>query len=149
MIKDLPPLVELPMLPPLPANKQREQHGEEGNKSEKEEKIQSDALTLFGTPFVSDIDVRRSRNIKSAEAMFIKLCLHMLSQQLVATTLTKYRKKRNKANAQSSRKSKRVREGAATNHEEEGREEPQLRDSPEKEEAKRDEARVVFDDVGS
>jgi hypothetical protein len=35
MIKDLPPLVELPPLPPLPANKRRDQHGEEGNKSKK------------------------------------------------------------------------------------------------------------------
>jgi hypothetical protein len=68
---------------------------------------------------------------------------------LAATTPTKPRKKRNTANAQASRKSKRVRVGTATNNEEEGRAETQLRDSPEKEEAKRDEARVVFDDVGS
>jgi hypothetical protein len=137
MIKDLPPLVELPTLPTLPANKQREQHGEEGNKSEKEEKIQSDALTLFGTPCVSDMDVRRSRNIKRAEAMFVKLGLHMLPQQVAATAPTKPRKKRNKANAQASRKSKRVRVGAATNHEEEGRVEPHLRDSPEKRRSKK------------
>jgi hypothetical protein len=39
------------------------------------------------------MDVRRSRNIKHAEAMFIKLGLHMLSQQLAATTPTKPRKK--------------------------------------------------------
>jgi hypothetical protein len=101
---------------------------------------------LFGTPFVSDMNIRRSRNIKSAEAMFVKLDLHMLPQQLAATTPTKPRKKRNKANAQASIKSKMVRVGAATSHEEEGRVEPQLRDSPEKEEAKRDEAGVVFDD---
>jgi hypothetical protein len=126
MIMDLPPLVELPTLPPLPANKQREQHGEERSTSEKEEKIQSDSLTLFGTPFVSDMDVRKSRNIKRAEAMFVKLGIHMLPQQLAATTPTKPRKKRNKANAQASRKSKMARVGAATNHEEEGRVEPQL-----------------------
>jgi hypothetical protein len=146
MIIDLPPLVELRTLPPLPANKQREQNGEEGNTSEKEEEIQSDALTLFATPFVSDMDVRRSRNIKRADAMFVKLGLHMLPQQLAATAPTKPRKKKNKANAQASRKSKMVRVGAATNHKEEGRVEPQLRDSPEKEESKRDEEGVVFDD---
>jgi hypothetical protein len=146
MIMDLPPLVELPTLPPLPANKQSDQHGEEGNTSEKEEEMQSDALTLFATPFVSDMDVRRSRNIKRAEAMFVKLGLHILPQQLAATsTPTKPRKKRNNATSQASRKSKRVRVGAATNHDEEESVEPQLRDSPEKE-AKRDEARVVFDD---
>jgi DNA replication initiation complex subunit (GINS family) len=77
--------------------------------------------------------------------MLIKLGLHMLPQQLAATTPTKPRKKRNNATSQASRKSKRVRVGASTNHDEEGRVEPQLRDSPEKE-AKRDEARVVFDD---
>jgi hypothetical protein len=119
MIMDLPPLVEPPTLPLLPANKQREQHGEAGNKIEKEEKIQSDALTFFGTPFVSDMDVGRLRNIKRAEVVFVKLGLHMLPQQLAATTPTKPRKKRNKANAQASRKSKRVRAGAETNHEEE------------------------------
>jgi hypothetical protein len=145
MIRDLPPLVELPTLPRLPANKQREQYGEKGNKSEKEEKVESDALTLFRTPFVSDVDVRKSRNIKRAEAMLVKLGLHMLPQQFAATTRIKPRKKSTKANAQASRKSKRVRVGAETNDEEEGREEPQLRDSPEKEEAKRDEAGVIFD----
>jgi hypothetical protein len=101
---------------------------------------------LFGTPFVSDMDVTRSRNIKCAEAMFVELGLHMLPQQLAATKLTKPRKKRNKANAHASRKNKRARVGAATNHDKEGRVEPQLRDSPEKEEEKRDEARVIFDD---
>jgi hypothetical protein len=149
MIKDLQPLKELPTLPRLtllPANKEREQHDEKGNKIEKEEKIQSDALTLIGTPFFSDMNVRRSRNIKRSEAMLIALGLHILSQQLAATTPTKPRKKRTKANAQESRKSKMVRVGAATNRQEEGRKEPQLRDSPEKEEAKRDESGVVFDD---
>jgi hypothetical protein len=92
---------------------------------------------LFVIPFVSDMDVRRSRNIKCAEAMFVKLGLHMLPQQLAATTMTKPRKKRNKANTQASRKSKRVRVSAATNHEEEGRVEPQLRDSSEKKRSKK------------
>jgi hypothetical protein len=94
MIKDLPQLEELPALPPLPANKERAQHGEKGNKSKKEEKVQSDALTLFGTPCVSDMDVRRSRNSKRVEAMFVKLGLHLLPQQLAATAPTKPRKKR-------------------------------------------------------
>jgi hypothetical protein len=90
------------------------------------------------------MDVKRLRNIKRAEAVFVKLGLHMLPQQVAVTIPTKPRKKINKANSQASRKSKRVRVGTETNHEEEVREEPQLRESPEKEEAKRDEAGVIF-----
>jgi hypothetical protein len=69
------------------------------------------------------MDVRISRNIKRAEAVFVELGLHTLPQKLAATTPTKPRKKSTKANAQASRKSKMVRVGAATNREEEGREE--------------------------
>jgi hypothetical protein len=92
-----------------------------GIRGRKVKKIQSDALTLIRTPFVSAMDVRRSRNIKRAEAMFVKLGLYMLTQQLAATMPTKPRKKRTKANDEASRKSKMVRVGAATNRKEEGR----------------------------